>query len=576
MVARRISTVERARMRLNSSSLFRIVGFTAAVAFAAIFFYAVGGMLVSLFTAEDSLPTIIERALSTRGVGAALRNSGILLVTAVPLSLIIGSLFAWLTERTDIRLGRIADILPLVPLFIPPIALAVGWVFLASKDAGLLNAGVGKLFELFGSDSRPRWFNIGSWTGLVFVYVLHLVPYVYLVVSAALRNVDSAEDEASRMSGAGPLRTLFRVSFPAIIPAFASAALLAVMTSLALFSIPVVVGSAADVTVLPVLIVNLIQGTYPPKISEAVVLGVFIAVVVGSMWLFQRRLARHARHSTIGGKASTASRVRLGAWRLPARLGVTLYLLATAVLPMAALILVALQPFWSPTINVSAFTLKNFRELFGRVGPARDALLTSGSLAVGGATLGILLAALLVSYGRSAGRRTYNVVDGVTKAPAAISHIVIGIAFIVAFGGAPFYLLGTVGILLIAYLVIYMPQATISAGSANEQIGDELLEASQISGATGGRTFRRISLPLMAPGLTAGWAILFVLMIGDLTASVLLASTRHPVVGFVILNVWENGTFSTLAALGVTISLVSTFVVSVVLVANKRQAVKTY
>jgi iron(III) transport system permease protein len=125
-------------------------------------------------------------------------------------------------------------------------------------------------------------------------------------------------------------------------------------------------------------------------------------------------------------------------------------------------------------------------------------------------------------------------------------------------------------LLLLAYLVLYMPQATFSAAAALAQVGRELSEASLMSGATTGRTFIRVVLPLMRPGLAAAWVLLFVLMSGEITASSMLAGTRNPVVGFVVLDLWTNGSYSALAAFATLMSLITSTVVLGMLAVTRR------
>src|SRR5690606_26450485 len=100
----------------------------------------------------------------------------------------------------------------------------------------------------------------------------------------------------------------------------------------------------------------------------------------------------------------------------------------------------------------------------------------------------------------------------------------------------------TLLIILIAYVVTYLPQASVSAGSSVSQVAQELEEASRVSGAGGWRTFWNVSAPLTIQGILSGWALVFVLMAGDLTASVILASPRTPVMGYTILTMYEFGT----------------------------------
>jgi iron(III) transport system permease protein len=148
--------------------------------------------------------------------------------------------------------------------------------------------------------------------------------------------------------------------------------------------------------------------------------------------------------------------------------------------------------------------------------------------------------------------------------------VVIAVAFLLAFGGPPFRLAGTFMILITVYVIMAMPQAWISARQAIGQIGQPLLDASAISGSSTLGTFVRINLPLMLGGLTAGWAMLFVVMVGDLTASAVLANFNTPVVGSVILEVFDSGTYAQLAALGATIALISGTIITLVLTFARR------
>jgi iron(III) transport system permease protein len=176
----------------------------------------------------------------------------------------------------------------------------------------------------------------------------------------------------------------------------------------------------------------------------------------------------------------------------------------------------------------------------------------------------MLIAALLTLTGRTSPwmRRA---VDLITAVPAGIPHVVIGVGFILCFSSGWLNLSGTLTILLLAYLVINLPQAMRAAASALSGIGRELVEASQIFKATPAKSFRRVLLPLMLPGLAGGWIILFVQISGELTASALLAGTSNPVIGQVILDFWNNGSFPQIAALAMTMTAINAAVVLVAL-----------
>ena len=232
---------------------------------------------------------------------------------------------------------------------------------------------------------------------------------------------------------------------------------------------------------------------------------------------------------------------------------------------MIGLLLVALNGFWTPNIRWTKLSFASFYQVLVEDQLTKTALLNSLSLGVLGATIGIIAAAILALFVQRSGKTVATFIDASIKLPAAISSIVLAVGFLLAFAGPPFNLGGTFLILLLAYLTLYMPQASVAADAAASQVGRELAEASHISGAANGRTFWRISLPLMAAGLAAGWALLFVRMIGDLTASSILAGTNNPVVGFRILEVFEGASYASLAALSTVLTMVSFAVIMALL-----------
>lgn len=571
MAVRQASSRERSRG--IASLLFEIACGVAAVLMLLLVIYPLGAMFVrELLPSGTPNIAAFTYVLGSSAFWEAAGNTVIVLGVSGIISILIGTVFAWLNERTDARMGFFSSLLPVLPLLVPSVAMSVGWVFLAQETSGFINVFLRWIAGLFGVEMRRGPLNISSWAGLIFVYTLHLVPFSYLIVSVAFRNLDPSYEEAARISGAGRLRVFLRVSCASILPAIANSALLVTIVGIAMFSVPAIIGAAARIDVLSVMTVRLIRGVYPARIAEGVVISLILTVVVLGVWALQRRLSMRQRHATIGGKAGGSSLVELGPWRGIARFAVFAFVAASTVLPFGALLLVALQPFWSPSIKLSTLSLQHFQSLFSG-GLIYRALTTSLTLGVVGATIGMTVAALLMEYARDRGGWRGNAVLGITRLPGAIINIVLGVGFLVVLGAPPFDLKGTMLILLLAYIVIYMPQAATAAGSAIEQVGGELIESGRMAGAGKGQVFRRITFPLILPGLAAGWAMIFVVMVGDLTASALLAGTTNPVVGFVILDIWENGLYSELAALAALISLICTAAVMFVLfIARGRRA----
>ncbi len=529
----------------------------------------IGGLFV--VDGEVTLQPVAD-TLGAEDLGGLIGSTLAVVVPSSAIALLLGSALAWLNERTDARMGFATDALPLLPFLLPPVAGAVGWVLLLSPRAGLLNDWIRDVLGLVGITLTEGPFDIHSWYGLIAIYVVYQVPFAFLLVSAGLRSLDPSLEEQSRMSGAGLARTFRRITLPALAPSMGAAVLLIAWTGLGIYSLPAIVGTPARIEVLSVRIVRLLTFTFPPETSTAVGLSVLVVLVLGTIYWLQARILKRGRHARVGGKGNRARRIELGPWRPVARAFMLVYVLIAAVLPIVALLLVSLNGFWTADIDWGSLSTDAFTQTLIEDRTTRRALTNSLLLGVVGGTVGLVAAAVVALRVARAKGPVARLIDSAIKLPAAISHVVVAVGILLVFSGPPFDLGGTLALLLLGYLALYMPQGSVAADAAAGQVGHELSEASAISGAGRGRTFRKVELPLMMPGLVAGWAMLFIRMVGDLTASALLAGTRNPVVGFRLLEVFSNGSYAGLAALSTALVLITTTVLIGVLTFTRRKA----
>jgi iron(III) transport system permease protein len=548
--------------RLDASSL---LGWPLTLALLALILDPLGTMLRRTFVVGGSLNLQPLRDLADDpAFTKSVENTLIIIGTAGTFAIILGALFAWLNERTDASFGFVSRLAPLIPLLIPPVCLAVGWIFVAQPAVGFLNYYLREGLGHVGIHMTQGPFNISTFPGLVFVYTIALVPYAYIVIAPALRNMDTSLEEASRMTGAGPLRTALRVSLPAIMPAIASAALLVVIIAASLYSIPAIIGTTARIETVSVYIVYLTQNSsagFDQSVAVALVLAVFVLAV----WLLHGWVTRRQRHVTISGKATTHTVIRLGRWKWVARGLLLAYLLCVSVLPFLALLVVALQPFWQPHIDVHALTLHGFRNFFSASSSiGRHGLIDSLKLAAVASTAIMVAASILVTYAHRVGGRTSKLISVTTKIPAAISGLVVAVAILLTFAGPPFRLHGSLLILLLAYLVVFMPQASIAAEVARGQVGGDLLEAASMVGVSRLRSTFGVLWPLMRPGLAYGWALIFVLVMGDLEIAAILSGPGNPVVGTAFAAIFMSGIYSDLASLGTIVAVITLVVVGLV------------
>lgn len=559
------------KARKRSVGLFSGVSGLLIVGMLAITVLPLLAVMVQAFFVDGSFSfDVIRETLAMPELGTVMFNTVIAVVATGIVSILIGGVLAWLQERTDAKMGFFGELAPLIPFLLAPIAGAVAWVLLLSPGSGYLNAIFRWMAGFVGLEMTDGPLNIYSWFGLIFVYVIYQVPYAFLLISTGLRNMDSSIEEQARVCGTPTHMVLLRITLPALLPSVAGASLLIAWSTLALYSVPAVIGTGSDIKVLTVLLVEQIIGQTPPRQDLALGLSLLMILIIAAVWWVQSAIARRGRHATIGGKARAAAPVNLGKWRWVARAGMVGYAAVTTGLPILALVLVSLTGYWRPQFSFSDFSFDAISRALDGSSGSGQAISNSLVIGISGATIGVIIAAILALYLSRLRPVVSRVLDGALKLPATLSHVVIAVGFILVFAGPPFLLGGTIAILLLAYLAMYYPQGAVSADNAVAQIGKELPEASHVAGAGQVKTFTRIYMPLMVPGMIAGWGLLFVRMVGDLTASAILAGPRNIVVGKQIYEIYVGGSYGQLAALATIVTFLTSVVILLTTVISKR------
>ncbi|WP_181164662.1 ABC transporter permease [Amaricoccus solimangrovi] len=529
---------------------------------------------------------LIERVIANPGedglgidasIWGTLLNTFLIVGGSSILALAFGSLLAIINERTDGSIRGLGTFMPVAPLMLPSITGVLGWVVLFDPRVGMVNVILRDVFG-FAAGSGEGPINVYSWGGMLLAYTVHLVPAIYLIIAAALRSLDPSVEEASRIFGAGPIRTWWRVTLPAIRPALFEAWLLSVINAIAMFAVPVILGTGAGVEVISVSIWTYLT-QYPPNQQAAIVLAGGMLAVVLLLRGIQWRLVPSGRQAVIGGRGVRGTMASLGALRHVARAIVIGYILISLVLPLIGLFIVSLEPFWTANVPWERLSFSNYTRILTQNPTTIRALVNSLILAAMGATIFMAVAAFLRLYARQSTGQTGKglfsrsfdgIVDFVTSMPATLPHSMVGVAFILAFSRWPLDLYGTIWILLLAHAVMELPYASASAKSAASFIGRELAESSRIFRASEGTTMWRILVPLALPGLAAGWVLVFIKILGEVTASAILAGTSNPVVGSVLLDLWLQGNFPMMTAFALIIWVITSVLVILVLWLNNR------
>ena len=484
-----------------------------------------------------------RRAVSSRLYLTALINSLVLGAWTGLFSVLIGVPLAWAVARTNLPFKGFVKFTASLSYLSPPFLTAIAFVNLFSPNAGLINALVRDVLGL-------PWlvFNVFSMTGLVIVTVLHTFPYVYLLATSALQSVDASYEESAQILGAGKLRTALTITGPLVAPAILSGALLAFVNAIALFGSQAIIGLPARLFTLPTRIYALFD--YPPQYGLASALSlIFVAITVVALYLQRAYLAKRS-YVTMAGKGVRPQLIDLGTGRWVLFGFCVVVFIIAILLPYAALFAVSFSKSWGLAFWKN-LTFANYTFVLFEYDVTQRAIANSLVLAVAAATIAALLGAMIGWIDlrtKIPGRRLF---DYISLIPLGLPGIVMAVALIQFWLRMPVALYGTLGILLLAYTARYIPLGVRAANASLRQVDPSLEESARILGASWGMTMREITLPLIRPGLFAGWVLVFVPAIQELSASILLFSSDSITLAVAVYNLYETGYVEPVSALAI-------------------------
>jgi iron(III) transport system permease protein len=478
-------------------------------------------------------------------------NSVLFAIGTSTFSFLVGTGLAWMNERTNTPFKTLFYALSIIPLIIPSILFTVAWILLASPKIGILNL---VLKNALGVDDPL--FDIYSLWGMIWVDGLHYSPMAFLLMSAAFRSMDPALEESAMMSGANVLQVAWRVTLRLSWPAIFATILILFVRAIESFEVPALLGLPVGIQVFTSSIYQAVH-RYPSQVGLASAYAVTLLAITTIGVYFQSRLSsRGSRYATMTGKGFRPRQVDLGAWRWFTAALFIGYFLLIVVLPFSVLLWSSFQKFyavpsWQALHNL---TLDPYRFILGYPNLA-SSVWNSLLLAFGSATLIMLVTSIIcwiVVRTKLPGRW---ILDNIASLPMVFPGLVLGLAIMIFYLNFDIGIYGTIWIMFVAYITRFMPYGLRYNTTSMLQIHKELEESAAMSGASWFTAFRRIILPLLKPGLVAGWIYIMIVSIRELSSSILLYSPGTEVVSIVIWELWENGQYVELSALGVLLIL---------------------
>ena len=480
----------------------------------------------------------------------ALLNSLKLGVVSALLAGVFAVPLAWAVARTNMPGRGFTRMLVLATFITPPYTGAVAWILLAGPNAGWLNR-----FYMLATGAEAGPFNIYSFTGLAVVIALYSFPYIFIFTTAALELVSSEMEDAANILGAGPWRTMWRVTLPLALPAILGGVIICFLEAIALFGSPAMIAIPARFNVVTTQLFQFFGNPVRVEVAAAYampLLGITVLLV-----LVQRLITRRKGFVALTGKGGERRPILLGRWRWVV-FGYAMFVAALAVfLPYIFLIQSAFAKAWGRGFSLDNISLQNFRFILFEHATAMESVLNSFVYGAASATVAVFLtlgvayivARKLVPFG--------GVLGFLCVAPFVIPGVVLATGFYAAYAPPPLALYGTALILILAFTTRFLPVGYVNASAAIRSLNPEMEEAVRVLGGSRLTALRRVVAPLLKRNLLGAWLLIFIPATRELSAAIFLYGPNTKVASVMIFDMSEEGNFERLAALALILQVLT-------------------
>ncbi len=502
---------------------FAMGGLTIFILFAFLIYPIGKTLLLSFIPAGEALavtnlsPVNFERFFTSASYQNAFFNSLFVGLFTTVIATLIALPAAFSVARIAMPLRGAIVALSVIPLISPPFIGAYSWVTLLGRSGIVTHY----LRTWFGVE-LPSIFGA---FGVVLALSLSYFPYVFLIVQGALAASDPYIEESAEIMGASRWRILRTITFPLVLPAVAAGALIVFIKALGNFGVPAILGG--EFYVLPTLIYFQVNGFFNLNGASAIAL-VNVGLTLIAI-LFLTRANRRRRFVTVTSVTRRSKQMR----GRGARVFANLYcwtLLFFALLPHMMVVFSSFAEKWAATLFPTAYGLGNYQVALTSLGPLKNSIFLAGV-----ATILCVVFGTLASYasvrGRFAGKWA---LDLTIMLPFVLPGIVTGVAYLTTFNDGIIVLSGTATILILAYFVRRIAYTFRFVIAAMSQLDSKLEEASTICGATWAMTMRRVTVPLIAPGIVAGAIIVFATLVSEMSVTILLFSAKWKTISIAI------------------------------------------
>ena len=493
-------------------------------------------MIIKAFFPEGTFSLETFERLYTYSLNLdALTNTLIAAFATMILGTLLAFPLAWLVGRTNLYGKKFFRALFVLTYMVPPYVGAMAWLRLLNPNVGTINQWLRVLFHL---SDEPGPLNVYTLPGMIWVLTSFYYPYAFITISRAMEKMDPSLEEASRISGGSPLKTLFTITLPMMMPSLIAGALLVFVSAMSCYGIPSIIGSPGRVHTVTTRIVEYVS-LGQQALNDATGMAVFLMVMALIILFISDVVLAKKQYITVSGKSVRPAIVDLRSWRVPLTVIVGIFAVIVIFIPFATIFATSFKIDIGKTMfEPNNFTLTNWTTVFGRT-ETMNCLKNSLIYASVTATVGIAIActmSYLLQRTRVKGRK---IPDFLITLGSGTPSVVIALGLIMTMkGNFGINIYNTAYIMIIAHIIKYLMMGMRTVVSAMSQIHASLEECSQIAGASWTKTMFRITGPLIFPSIAAGWFLIFIPSFYELSMTTLLYSSTTKTIGFQLYEYW--------------------------------------
>ncbi len=484
-------------------------------------------LIRSLFPKESFSLDSFKRVYTYDLNWTALINTVVISGLTTLFGVILAFPLAFLVGRTDMYGKKFFRTLFVTTYMVPPYVGAMAWLRLLNPNAGVLNK---FLMQVFNLSKAP--FNIYTVGGIVWVLTCFYYPYAFITISRAMEKMDPSLEEASKISGASPIKTLMTITIPMMTPSIIAAGLLVFVASASAFGIPSIIGAPGQIYTVTTRIIDFVHIGSEEGLNDAMVLAVFLMAIANIVLYVTTFVIGKRQYITMSGKSTRPNIVELGKWRMPITVIISIFSFLVVILPFVTVALTSFTVNMGKPIGLSNMSMSAWNKVFSRASILSS---TKNSIIAGlaAAFFGIVISCIMAYLLQRTNVKGKRIPDFLITLGSGTPSVTIALALIISMSGKfKINIYNTLTIMIIAYMIKYMLMGMRTVVSAMSQVHPSLEEAAQISGANWLHMLKDVTVPLIGASIVAGFFLIFMPSFYELTMSTLLYSSNTKTIGY--------------------------------------------